>query len=66
MINERSRKKHVKYIFHKDIFLKNKKAKGEKWLKKDIKILLKKKKKQGVSVIRIASRNYLSIEKTII
>ena len=55
------------------IFLKKKKTKREKKLEKYIKILLKKKKKEGISIIRSVSkscrRNYrieLSIEEIII
>ena len=43
-----------------------KKRKGEKKLEKDIKILLKKKKKKGISISRNVSKSYLSIEKIII
>ena len=55
------------------IFLKKKKTKREKKLEKYIKILLRKKKKKGISIIRSVSkscrRNYrieLSIEEIII
>ena len=47
------------------MFLKKKKTKGEKWPKKNIKILLKKKKKKGVSIIRNKGRSYLSTEEII-
>ena len=43
-----------------------KKIKDEKRLQKDIKILLKKKKKKGVSIIRKVRRSYPTIEETII
>ena len=42
------------------------KDKGKKRLEKDVKILLKKKKKKGVSIIRNVSRSYLNIEEIII
>ena len=42
------------------------KTKGEKKLEKGLKILLKKKKKKGVSIIRNVSKRYLSIEEIII
>ena len=48
------------------IFLKKKKIKGEKRLEKGIKILQKKKKKNGVSIIRNVRRTYLTIEEIII
>ena len=53
-----SEMKLVKYI---EIFLKKKKSKSQKMHEKDIKILLKRKKK-GVSIIRDVSRSYLSTE----
>ena len=40
--------------------------KRRKNYRNDIKVLLKNKKKKGVSVIRIANRSYLSIEEIII
>ena len=51
-------KKHVKYI---KISLKNKNTKGEQKPEKDIKILLKKKKK-GISIIKNVRTSYPSIE----
>ena len=45
---------------------KEEKTKGEKKLEKGIKISLKKIKEKGVSIIRILSRSYLSIEEIII
>ena len=46
-------------------FLKKKNKKGEKRPEKDIKILLKRKKKKGVSIIKNVSRSYLNIEEVI-
>ena len=54
-------KEHVKDII---IFLKKKKIKGKK--RKDIKILLKKENKKGVSIIKNLKRSYLTIEDIII
>ena len=45
---------------------KEEKDKRQKRPEKDIKILLKKKKKKGVSIIRNVSKIYLSIEEIII
>ena len=46
-------------------FLKKKNKKGKKRPEKDIKILLKRKKKKGVSIIKNVSRSYLNIEEVI-
>ena len=46
-------------------FLKKKNKKVEKRPEKDIKILLKRKKKKGVSIIKNVSRSYLNIEEVI-
>ena len=48
------------------IHLKKKKIKGEKRLEKDIKNLLKKKKKICISIVRNVTRSYLTIKEVII
>ena len=56
------RKKHAKGT---KIFKKKKKTKIANMIEKDIKILLKKKKK-GASIIKNVSKSYLSIEEIVI
>ena len=55
--------KHMKYI---KIFLKKKKKKEKKMPEQDIKMLLKNKKKKGLSITKNVSRSYLCIEKIVI
>ena len=47
-------------------FLEKKKIKGEKRLEKDIKVLLKKKKKKDLNIICNVKRSYLTTEEIII
>ena len=54
------------YQKHKERLQKEARENGEKRPKKDIKVLLEKKKKRGVSIIRNISGSYLSIEEIII
>ena len=62
-IKKDSEQKHMKDI---KIFLKKKNIKGKKRLEKNIRRLLKKKKKKDINIIWNVRRSYLTIEEIII